>query len=685
MANYLEKTTYFGTLPTNTIGGELMRRVKAYYDFVWRSGRLDLWRLSRAHYNASRVTQGRVQERGQQGEYLVCSVNHFGSILQNQVSLVTAQKVAWEPKASNTDYRSQVQTVLAKGLLDYYVREKGLDADLTRVCEFFSLYGEAAVLIEWDPRVGEVHIAASGGIDVPTEDVPTEGAPVEDVPNEGVSNDEVLTEDVPTESTPAIFKGDIVSTVLSPIDLIRDTMARNSVQTHPWLIVRKFRNKFELALAFPEYHDEIIALSYTKTPEEHDTLDSTYFATDYEEYNDDIPVYTFYHNKTPLLPDGRMIEFLTDEIVLTDSPLPYAAMPVKWGAYREEDEHPFGYSQLWDLLPIQKVIDSLHSSLATNHKHFGLNILMVPRGAGWDISKAASGLSVIEVDPTLPRAAAPQAISLLGNHTEAMNYLQILVKEMETLSGINSVARGNPEASLRSHAAVARVLSVAVQFAHGLQKSYFRILEGVGTLIISHLKAFADLPRVAEITGKSKRGVLMEFQGSDLEFVNRVSVEEGSPLSKTLAGRVSLVEMLLQQGALTDPKDLIAVIETGSLESQLESDTGRLLLIRAENEALEDGTYPVQALIIDEHLVHLQEHGSVLSSPSSRQDPELVQRVLTHIMEHIQFLLDPANATLLAALGQTSLAPPPVAPSEEEPTEEGLSAENLVEAPTPTP
>lgn len=622
----LSDNQYFGLLATDIVAGELMARTKAYYDWCWRDGRLDVWRKSLAQYNVTRLTGGHILELGQQGEYLRLDVNHYCSIITNLLSLITAQKIAWDPKASNSDFKSQAQTVLAKNLLDYYVREKRLDADLTRACEFSLLYGEAGVCIEWDPLGGDIH-----AMEPPME----EGG----------------------EPSP-VYTGDILSSVFSPIDIIRNPRSRQRFENLPWIIVRKFRSKFELANKFQEYADEIVEMSYSKDWGNHDYLEArSAHDADITEYNDEIPLYVFYHRKSSLLPEGRMVEFLSDQIVLTDSPLPYADIPLKWISYRAEDESPFGYSNMWDLLPLQKAVSSIHSTTATNHKHFGLNLLVVPRGQGWDISKSANGLSVIEIDPVLPGSAAPNTLNLLGSHGEAINYASSLVHDMETLSGINSVARGNPEASLKSGSALALVQSMAVQFSQLPQKSYYRLAEDVGTAIISNLKAFADVPRVAEISGKSKRGIIQEFQSSDLESVNRVLVEAASPMSKTLAGRVNLAELLLQQGVLKTPDDLLQVLETGNLESTLEGDMSKILLIKSENEALEDGSYPVTALITDQHLEHIHEHSACVSSPSSRQDSELVGRVTEHILEHIRILMDPENSMLLTALGQQPMAP----------------------------
>jgi hypothetical protein len=106
---------------------------------------------------------------------------------------------------------------------------------------------------------------------------------------------------------------------------------------------------------------------------------------------------------------------------------------------------------------------------------------------------------------------------------------------METISGINSVTRGQPEASLKSGNALALVQSMAIQFISGLQQSYVKLIEQVGTQLINNLKDYAKAPRVAAIVGKNNRTELKEFIGDDLQAINRVVVDMGNALSRCLA------------------------------------------------------------------------------------------------------------------------------------------------------
>jgi selenophosphate synthase len=68
-----------------------------------------------------------VRSGGKAGNLSMIKVNHYRNLGQHLVQLTTAQKPAPQPIATNTDAKSQKQVTLAKGILDYYSREKRVD------------------------------------------------------------------------------------------------------------------------------------------------------------------------------------------------------------------------------------------------------------------------------------------------------------------------------------------------------------------------------------------------------------------------------------------------------------------------------------------------------------------------------------------------------------------------------
>ena len=64
-----------------------------------------------------------------------------------------------------------------------------------------------------------------------------------------------------------------------------------------------------------------------------------------------------------------------------------------------------------------------------------------------------------------------------------------------------------------------------------------------------------------------------------------------------------------------------------------------LLLLLAENEYLVTlANNPPIVLIFDNHRAHIYEHKEILKDSRYRDDPEITQRVLDHIQEHIKAL-----------------------------------------------
>ena len=258
---------------------------------------------------------------------------------------------------------------------------------------------------------------------------------------------------------------------------------------------------------------------------------------------------------------------------------------------------------------------------------------------------------------------------------------------METVSGINSVARGNPETSLRSGTALALVQSQALQFMSGLQQSYIQLLEDVGTGLINILKDFADAPRIAAISGISNTTKMTEFKSEDLQSINRVVVDVGNALMQTTAGRTQVADNLLQMGVITTPEKYLEVMNTGSLKSLTQGTTNELDTINAENEALIKGDVPLIAIATDHHSMHIREHRDVLSDPVLRQDQDLVARTIKHIEEHIT-LLETTNPNLLNIIGeqpiQGAMPMPPQGP-EGIPNAQGASLPMQPTGPADTP
>ena len=64
---------------------------------------------------------------------------------------------------------------------------------------------------------------------------------------------------------------------------------------------------------------------------------------------------------------------------------------------------------------------------------------------------------------------------------------------------------------------LALVHAMAVQINAAIQKAYANLFEKMGTMVLSRLKTFAKTKRMAEITGKAERSMLIEFSGDSIK------------------------------------------------------------------------------------------------------------------------------------------------------------------------
>lgn len=624
---------YWASTDIKKLGGHLNDKIDEYYKFVWATGLNIKWLKSYLTYYMNYANNAQIMRGGDQAEYAIISIAEAANIVQHLMNLIVSDRPAWEPRAANADVKTQRQTILARGLLDYYMREKRVERDLIQAVEYGLCFGEGFVSLSWDSTAGELY-----------------------------SFDEETQEPLNT--------GDLKYKSHEPIDVIRDTRL-NTFRDRDWLIVREWENKYNLIAKFPEFAKDIDGIPSTITEQQHYR-----FAFNFPYNTDQIPVFKFYHSKTAALPEGRYTMFLSDQTILEDGKLPYRHIPVSRTSPRDVIGQSFGHAPMYDLIPLNDNLNMLYSTILTNQETFGTQNIMAPSGSNINYEQLAGGLNFIEYN--VASGGKPEVMQMLDTPAEIFNTVRMITDEMAQVSGINSVTRGQAPSADMSGAAMALLEQSAISFTQPAQWSYVQMLEDVGTLTVQTLQDYAEIPRIITIAGKNNRSDTREFSGKDIEGVDRVLVDIANPMSKTPAGKMQIAQMLLEAKAISMPDEILQVLNTGNLDPLIEGKTSELLGLKAENEALMEGT-PVQVLLTDDHMLHINEHKSLLSDPMARTDPKVVQAVSQHIQAHVAALSDPANANLLKLMGQPSLA---AAPPAQQPTGPQPLPAGAAQAPT---
>lgn len=634
---------YFATLPAEQLGGAILERVESYFTALSSSGQLDaITGALRCYYggpyNSTAGNTKYLSRGGKYGQLRKVRVNHVRNLGLHILQLATSQKPTPQPVAINSDASSQESATLARGVLDYYSRFKSVDSILRSACERAIATGEGFVDTGWDENAGEI-LAQDGGR--------------------------------------TLNEGDLSFFVMSALEVAREVSPTGG-GIGDWVVLIKPANRYDLIAKYaPEDTDtEGMPEEAVKKIQEirNAILNAPKISTEGKFKNrrpwgailqnnvntsdDRIAVFEFRHKKTPACKKGKLTLMTESGVVFQDGDLPFDDLNVKRLSASEMIDTPFSYSPLFDLLGIQEIIDALYSAVTSNQMAFATQLIWALKSADFDYRQLSHGITLLEGnDP----AAEPKPLQLTNTPAEVFNFIEKLERAMETISGVNATVRGNPEYSLKSGSALAMVQSQAIQFSSTLQAHYAKLVEDVYTDILALLCRHADSPRQITIIGKFNRAYVKDFQGTDLGGIKRVVVDAGPAVGQTLAYKTEVARDLLQSGLIKRPEEYLAVVNTGRLEPMLEGENAELMLIQKENEDMKDGK-PVYALPIDRHLLHIQEHRCAVADPSARRDAARVQAISDHVMEHVQFLADPAMAPLMMVLGETPLGmavPPP--------------------------
>lgn len=554
---------------------------------------------------------------GEQGELAEMRVNHCRPLVNTLLNLIVSSKVVWTPKAVNIDYESLKACKLASAVLEYYWREKQVELFAVRGLEEGLAFTEGFVLLEWDAEAGDDHAI----------------------------------EPLPDGTSRVVKTGDVRFTPVSAWNVTRDPN-KPSYDSLDWVIVTVPRNKFSLAAKYPQHADEIIAASSD------DRHRASPIRKPYE--SDDVLVDMFFHRRTPAMPNGRAAVCLGD-VVLSDEPLDGSDWPLYRVAPSEMLGTPFGYSAFFEILGVQELMDSLHTSAATNLSTFGTQNVAVEMGTSdTPVDQLAGGMRVFYY----PQGGKPpQAMSLAQTPAELYRYLGDLKTHQELLIGLNSVVRGEATSGEQSGSALALLQSQALQQSSTMQANYLRFVESIGNGLLDLLRRKLRVETKVAIAGKSNQSLVDDtsYSGDSFERIRKVQVEVGNPLSQTAAGRLKIAEDLMSKGLVHSAEQYVQVLESGRLEPMTQGVSHELLLIRAENESLQRGDQP-PVVALDEHRLHAMEHKTVLASLEARANPQVVQAVLAHIHEHELALYGTSPTTLMLVGQQPPMPMPPPPP-----------------------
>ena len=640
---------YFATLPVEDLLSECEKRVNDYQDYVLRTGKLTTWRTNWEMWMRSDMKIG-IRFGGDRGQYKLIESNIYRSIVTGLVSTLANQRPSFQPEAINDDHKSLSQDIVFDAVSNYYLKVKHMEDAYKKGLVYGLVTGEGWLFEKWNADIGEITevVADPSGRQVP------------------------------------VKEGDVEFSVLGPMDVIRD-YTRMDVE-NDWYIVREYLNKWDLIAQRPDLADELKGVTLPTT------LQRFRFGhiVDAQTANSDlIPVYTFVHKKTAACPDGRITQYIDADTWILDTALPYDGIPLYPMMPDTMPFNNFGATVMTSLVKLQYAYDKTLSVIVTNQQAFAITNIVIDESTQTKPEQVIEGLNFIK---TNMKNGVPVGLELCKTPKEVFDFLALLESQMEKLSGLPSILRGQPPTGVESGTAMAFLQAQALVFNSPIQQSYISFLERSATGLFNMLKSFATTKRMISIAGQSKQPYMGEFSGADLENISRVIVSAGNPATRSEAGKLQIAQDLMAKGLIKDANQYFEVLTTGELDPMLEGPEAENMLIIKENEQLRRGI-PQVAAPWDNHANHINQHFVILMDPQLRktQGDPVMAATMQHIMAHAGFLFpgiqDPTDPRLMALMGNNVQGAAPAAPAPEQPTPQPvpnpLPAGNAPERPAP--
>lgn len=630
---------YFANAPTKECAFEIWARVEEYYNEMRRTGRLALYRNSYTNYYMGWIYRASMYRSGEQGELTRSFWNYERNLLRHLKVQTTQNKIAYKAQVLNSNSRSANLIEFANGLAERYSQDGQYDLDGKgkQGVEDTLVWGESSIVALWNQHKGE---------------------PVAQDPQTG----QILKD------------GDMDYFNVTPMDQIINC-AHQSRDLIQWRCIRRWVNKFDLAAMYPQLADRVT--EYNDSESSYATKLVSLVHHDRET----IPIFYFFHDKTPAVPQGRLLVMATPDCIFEDGPLDagegqrgYDSIPVYDNIVETMQGSPYGYTVAFDLIPLQQSLNELVSAVITNNINFATQCVIAPKGANLQYQELGTGMSFIEYDSKMGDKAKPESLNLLHSAPETYQLIDMTMKSMTTLAGLDPMTMGEVDKSITSGQYAALVTVQSVLFNSGLQKGYARQMENLMTGTLKTIKKNMIGKKVAKIVGETSEPYLKEFSTADLQDIDSIAVELMNPMMQTSAGKMAMADNLMKTGLIKDAQQYIGVFTEGDLPQLYRRQETQLKLIKAENEAIMKGQCP-EVAVTDNHVAHILEHTQTFDSIEARLNPNSPAFIagMQHVQLHLNMLMGgvdprtgavtgPINPVLAGIIGDPTL--PPGTPSQ---------------------
>lgn len=551
-----------------------------------------------AYYSTLGGTSNRssLDYSGVQGELVSMQVPLARTLIRQFVTLISKQRYNFEVLSNQTD-ANPIQTArFGKALCNSIVEKNNVDTLMEQVAERTAVLGNSFLSCVWKSDKGYPFSR---------------------------NNDDSIN-----------YSGDVHIEMHDFWDICFD-YSNDNFEDLAWVLLRRKRNRHDLISQYPDLKDAIASI-----PAAYTQLSKNGIINNISKNEDMIWVKEFYHKPTPALPEGRFTAFASEKCIFFDElDNPYGGIPIIPFRFETIQSTCLGYPLLSSLLPSQEAFNSCMSTILTNQSAFGVQSVLVPRGAGLGLSEVTGGMNFIEYTPlNAEGGGVPQPLQLTQTPVEIFNFAKDLKGLMGELSMVNDTLRGAPPPNVTSGTMAATISANALEFLSSASKNLTIGMEKTMNWVLQNYKTFATVEQLVDVVGEDGIGFTKEFKQDDLSDLKKIKIRTQSPIMNSIAGRLQLSEAvlpMLQQGQNDAINKYFSIIEGAPVDILFKSELSEQVAVSQEIDALLQGK-AVIPIATDNHPLFILQYKELLYNQHVRTNSELLQHVLDLMSERIE-------------------------------------------------
>ena len=524
-------------------------------------------------------------------------VNHLHDLTETKVSQMTRLKPAVEVLPTNDEWKDRSSAKVVKLIVSHLWDMNNIDGLMTQMQRHVRIFGETYCFTLWDKNKGDLTPAyveaRDAGLDVNRPEIQA-------IKMTGdISYELELPWRVLLQRTSCFDKCDYVFRVaLVPTEELRE----------------KYPKKKNLLKSEDDLKEFDAEYLMNKKLEKHTV------------------VFTMYHRKTELVPEGAEIVF-TKDTILEDGELPYShgKLPLVRLTDLDVPDVLNGVSKYEMIVPIQRMFNNIQTLIAKNIYLTAQAKWMMPRGT-CKIEQLGNDNTIVQYQGSIP----PQLVQVQPNSPEVYNYSQMLIQYMQTIYGSHGISRGEVPKGITA--------ASALQFLNELEN------DRSSTDIAKHgilVKEFAKMTisvtgdyykpddgRLLRIVGENNKFLIRHFDTAHLNKNYDVRIDNSTGIPETKAAKIQRVMDALQRNPqMFTPERAEELLELGDTEKLSSIATEA---VKASDSIIEDlmAGRPVEPLEEwHDFIVHWRTYSKAMQSRSFSEeaDPEIRAKVKDHM------------------------------------------------------